>query len=104
MKKSVMMTICAVTLILAVTAISANAGTLDRGVCISPFFVAGGSANGNPAIAQLKHQMAIEQKIGDIKRMYINVYTTNVYHNAVILCLRENVMFRERKKLWEKRD
>lgn len=57
-----------------------EAGTLDRGVKISPMFIAGGSANGDSLTAQLKYQMAIDSWIG-IRNRYTTIYTTTVYHN-----------------------
>ncbi len=66
--------------VLMITGASASAATLDRGVSIGAMFVAGGSANGSPAMVQLKYQMAIDSKIG-IKNRYRTIYTTNVYHN-----------------------
>ena len=66
--------------VLMITGASARAATLDRGVSIGSMFVAGGSANGSPAMVQLKYQMAVDSKIG-IKNRYKTIYTTNVYHN-----------------------
>jgi len=73
MKKLLTVTIVVLMSVLYVNTI--KAATLDRGVSIGPMFVAGG-ANGNPMIAQLKYQMAVDSKIGLKKR-----YTTNVYYN-----------------------
>lgn len=67
--------ILVVMFVLALSANPAKAGTLDRGVQIGPFFMAGGSP-GNPMITQLKYQMAIDTRVG-LK----NRYTTKVYNN-----------------------
>lgn len=66
--------------VLMITGASARAATLDRGVSVSSMFVAGGSANGSPAMVQLKYQMAVDSKIG-IKNRYRTIYTTNVCYN-----------------------
>lgn len=78
MKKLV--TVMIITLILVLSANPAESGTLDRGVSIDPVFTAGGSANGNPAILQLKYQMAVDSKVG-IKDRYKTVYTTIVSYD-----------------------
>jgi len=78
MKK--LLTVTIIVLMLMLSANTIKAATLDRGVSIGSIFVAGGSANGNPMIAQLKYQMAVDSKVG-IKNRYKTVYTTNVYHN-----------------------
>jgi len=54
----------------------AQAGTLDRGVHIGAFFIAGG-ANGNPTIVQLKYQMALDTWIGFKDRYTTITYTYN---------------------------
>ncbi len=69
-----------VTIVILVAAVATNAATLDRGVSVGPMFIAGGSANGNPLVVQLKYQMAIDSEIG-IKNRYRSIYTTNIYHN-----------------------
>ncbi len=69
----VVFTIVIVSLLLAN---HAQAGTLDRGVHIGAFFIAGG-ANGNPTIVQLKYQMAIDAKIGITDRYTTIMYTYN---------------------------
>jgi hypothetical protein len=67
--------------ILAWSVDCAEAGTLDRGVHISSFFIAGG-AYGNPLIAQLKYQMAIDTRLG-LKSRYTNVTNSyNTYTNC----------------------
>ena len=78
MKKLITITMVVVVSMLYVNV--TKAATLDRGVSTSPMFTAGGSANGNAMIAQLKYQMAVDSKIG-IKDRYKTIYTTNVYHN-----------------------
>jgi len=55
----------------------AQGGTLDRGVHISSFFIAGG-ANGDSITSQLKYQMAIDTYIG-LKNRYKTI--TNTYIN-----------------------
>jgi len=70
-------------LMLIVTAISANAATLDRGVSVSSMFIAGGSAP-NAMMPSLKYQMAIDSYIG-LNNRYTTNYTTfnyqNIYYN-----------------------
>ena len=61
--------------ILALAVNTAEAGTLNSGVCLSSLFLAGGSNNGNAAIDQLKYQMAIDSFIGIRER-----YTTTIYN------------------------
>ena len=78
MKK--LLTVTIIMLMLALSVNTIKAATLDRGVSIGPMFTAGGSANGNAMIAQLKYQMAVDSKVG-IKNRYRTIYTTNVYHN-----------------------
>ena len=51
----------------------AQAGTLDRGVHVGAFFIAGG-VNGDSMVSQLKYQMAIDTYIG-----FKNRYTTTTY-------------------------
>lgn len=65
--------------LLALSAGSLQAGTLNWGVSISSFHVAGGSANGNPMMEQLKYQMAVDSKVG-LKNRYTNVFISNAYH------------------------
>jgi len=55
-----------------------KAGTLNWGVSISSFHVAGGTPNGNPALEQLKYMIAVDHKIG-IKNRYKVEQITNTY-------------------------
>jgi len=69
--------------LMLITAISANAATLDRGVSVSSMFIAGGSAP-NAMMPSLKYQMAIDSYIGLSNRYTTNYVTTNyqsIYHN-----------------------
>jgi hypothetical protein len=68
-------TILVVIVVLLLSADLTKAGTLDRGVQVGSFFVAGGSP-GNPIIKQLKYQMAIDTRLGLKSR-----YTTIVNYN-----------------------
>ena len=72
-----------VMVVLVLLANNAQAGTLDRGVHTSPFFIAAGS-NDNPTINQLKYQMAIDARIGLENRytMITNTYNYNYNTNS----------------------
>lgn len=70
-----------VVIALALSADVAKAGTLDRGVQIDSFFLAGGSP-GNPMITQLKYQMAIDTRLG-LKNRYTTITNSfNTYDGA----------------------
>lgn len=69
-----------VTLVVVIAALlftnQARAGTLERGVHISPIFA--GLSNGNPTISQLKYQMAVDVHVG-ITTRYKTI--TNTYYD-----------------------
>ena len=71
--KRVIITLAVIVVALLLTN-QAHAGTLDRGVHVSAFFV--GGFNG-PSITQLKYQMAIDSKIGITERYTTIMYTYN---------------------------
>ncbi len=79
-----LLVIFAVLLVSLLLANHAQAGTLDRGVHIGAFFIAGGT-NGDAMTSQLKYQMAIDTFIGFENRyttiMYTYSYTTNYNDN-----------------------
>jgi hypothetical protein len=60
-----------------------RAGTLDRGVSLNPFFIAGG-AYGQPSITALKYQMAVDTKVGLDERYtrVVNSYNTYTYNDC----------------------
>lgn len=58
---------------------SSEAGTLDRGIQVDAFFIAG-SAGSNPYVAQLKYQMAIDTRVG-LKNRYTSIANSfNTYN------------------------
>ena len=68
-----------VLVVLALTMSSAQAGTLDRGVSLNPFFIAGGNY-GQASVTSLKYQMAIDTRVG-LKNRYTSVYNSfNTYN------------------------
>lgn len=67
-----------VLVVLALTMSSAQAGTLDRGVSLNPFFIAGGNY-GQASVTSLKYQMAVDTRVG-LKNRYSSVYNSfNTY-------------------------
>lgn len=77
MNKTVM--ICTL-VVVALAVNTVEAGTLNSGVSISPFFSAGGSANGNALIVQLKYQMAVDSLVGISDRYQTKTYYTSNYN------------------------
>ncbi len=70
--------------VLLVSLLLANhvqAGTLDRGVHVGAFFIAGG-VNGDAMISQLKYSMAIDTYIGFKNRYTTIMYTYNYDHST----------------------
>lgn len=74
--RKLLITLLVVLVVPALSVDTARAGTLDRGVKTGPSFFAGGG-NGNPMIAQLKYQMAVDTRLG-LKNRYTTV--TNSYN------------------------
>lgn len=75
--------ILTVILVVVLSTNYAQAGTLDRGVHLNPFFIAGG-AYGQPSITALKYQMAIDSRLG-LKNRYTtisNSFNTYNYDNC----------------------
>ena len=81
MKK--LLIIVTILFVLALSVGTLQAGTLDRGVSLNPFFIAGGNY-GQPSVTALKYQMAVDTRVG-LKERYTNVYNsynTNTYNDC----------------------
>lgn len=76
MKRWLITLVAMVVLVLSVNVV--KAGTLERGVQLSPFFVVG--AYGNAMVTSLKYQMAVDSRIGLENRYRTITYNTGTFN------------------------